>query len=205
MCVPFGTLGFCDSGDFEPFGFAMNSVIYIMPLLNKAIIGHLIVVVFLSGLAMHIVLKSRSRISYFVVFIVFIPLLFYFSYSIYAMCHTCFEITSDGLTIVSGLQSRSIDFEEIRDVFVPDSGFKPKLRTFGLALPGFKRGWFQLKNNERGLLFLTTTESAVCIRTHEYVILLSVEHPERFVDISNKYWHENREEAEKTFGSSPNW
>ena len=127
----------------------MNSVIWTMPVLDKAIIGHLIIMAFLSALAIYIVLKSQNRTSSFLPLIVLIPTLCYFCYSLYTMSHTSFEITSAGLTIVSGLQSRIIDVEKIQDVSCIDSDFKPKLRICGFSLPGYKRGWFHKGYNNR--------------------------------------------------------
>ena len=173
----------------------MNDVVFIMPVLNKAILGHLIVMVFLSGLAIYIVLKSQKWITCFMPLIAVLPVLLYSYSSLYTMYHTRFMITSEGLTVESGFQCNRLDVNEIHDVCIPDFDVKPKLKTCGFALPGYRRGWFKLRNHERGLFFLSSFEKAVCVRTHEYVILLSVEIPEKFIDTARIYWHRKRKET----------
>ena len=170
----------------------VTSEVFFMPLLGKAIISHCIVIVFLTGLIIYFILKPPKRWLLWVILPVVIPVFFYFCYSFYAIFHTRFEMTSDGLLIVSGFHRSRFHREVIREVSVPDSDLKPMLRSFGLSLPGYKRGRFQLRNNERGLVFLTAFQNAVCVRTHDCVILLSVESPERFVNVSKRCW--SREE-----------
>ena len=167
----------------------MNSEICTLPLLTKGLVSHLIILVLLSSFALYCIIKSQTQISYFIIFVVFGPFLVYFFHSFYALHHTYFEIAFDGLRIQSGLHKRTIDLHEIRDIFIPDSRFKPKLRICGLALPGCKRGWFTLGTSRRALLFATNFESDVCVRTSDYVILMSVENPERFVRTSHAFWH----------------
>lgn len=166
----------------------MTSEIFFMPLFNKAIISHLMVIVFLLGLIVYNVLHTRNRMSCCVTLFLIFLVLCSVCYNLYAMYHTRFEMTSDGLTIKLGIQSMRFRVEEICEVSIPDSTLKPKLRTCGFSLPGYSGGYHQLRNNERGLVFVTTFEKAVGVRTRDRVIVMSVETPRRFVDASHRYW-----------------
>ena len=58
----------------------------------------------------------------------------------------------------------------------------PQWRTLGTGLPGYKAGWFRLKNGEKALLSLTDTRRAVYLPTSRgFVLLLSPAEPERFL------------------------
>ncbi len=60
--------------------------------------------------------------------------------------------------------------------------YKPRWRTFGTGLPGYKAGWFRLRNGEKALLSLTDTHRAVYIPTREgYALLLSPAQPDSFL------------------------
>ncbi|HET6568109.1 MAG TPA: PH domain-containing protein [Rhodothermales bacterium] len=62
------------------------------------------------------------------------------------------------------------------------SPLRPKWRTNGVGLPGYKSGWFKLRNGEKALLFVTDTERVVYVpTTNGYALLLSVEDPPAFL------------------------
>jgi hypothetical protein len=74
-----------------------------------------------------------------------------------------------------GGSARIIDLERERD-------FAPKWRTMGTGLPGYKAGWFRLRNGEKALVSLTETHRAVYVPTREgFALLLSPAEPERFL------------------------
>ena len=74
-----------------------------------------------------------------------------------------------------GGAARIIDLERERD-------FAPKWRTMGTGLPGYKAGWFRLRNGEKALLSLTDTHRAVYLPTTQgYALLLSPAQPDSFL------------------------
>ncbi len=74
-----------------------------------------------------------------------------------------------------GGSARIIDLDREKD-------FAPKWRTMGTGLPGYKAGWFRLRNGEKALLSLTETHRAVYVPTREgFALLLSPAEPERFL------------------------
>ena len=55
-------------------------------------------------------------------------------------------------------------------------------RTNGINLPGYSVGWFNLKNGERALAFVTDRKNVVYLPTrNRYALLLSVAEPKAFV------------------------
>ncbi len=56
------------------------------------------------------------------------------------------------------------------------------LRTWGVGLPKYATGWFLLKNQQTGFLFVTDDTEVVHIPTKDHQnLLLSLENPESFV------------------------
>jgi hypothetical protein len=52
----------------------------------------------------------------------------------------------------------------------------------GTGLPGYRSGWFRLRNGEKALLYLTDTSRAVYVPTTAgYGVLLSPQNPDEFV------------------------
>jgi hypothetical protein len=55
-------------------------------------------------------------------------------------------------------------------------------RSNGINLPGYSVGWFNLKNGERALTFVTDRKNVVYLPTrNRYALLLSVANPEAFL------------------------
>lgn len=53
----------------------------------------------------------------------------------------------------------------------------------GTGLPGYRAGWFRLRNGEKALLYVTDGSRAVYIPTNRgYSLLLSSQNPERLVN-----------------------
>jgi hypothetical protein len=99
-----------------------------------------------------------------------------------------FELSAAGLQLRGDLYGRFIPVGELRgdqarEVNVSaDPALAPKWRLFGTAIPGYRSGWFRLRNGERALLYVTDPTRAVYIPTRNgYSLLLSVTDPARFV------------------------
>jgi hypothetical protein len=108
----------------------------------------------------------------------------------YQSRHAIFTVNEQGLRISPGLYSRfipkeNINTDEVRLVNLDvENAYKPKWRTNGASLPGYKAGWYKLQNNEKALLFVTDKSNVVYIPTTEnYSVLLSVREAEEFVDL----------------------
>jgi uncharacterized protein (DUF58 family) len=111
----------------------------------------------------------------------------------YASQHTRFVVSSDGLRITGTLSGRMIPKNQIQVSSVRpvnlevERQYLPSWRTNGIGLPGYRAGWFKLKNGEKSLLFLTDRSHAVYIPTSNgYSVLASVPDPERFAESLRK-------------------
>jgi len=105
-----------------------------------------------------------------------------------------FEVSKEDLRIRAHLYGRTIPMgslvtDEVKTVDLRhDRELNPRWRTNGAGLPGYAAGWFKLRNGEKALLFLTDRTRVVYLPTREgYSVLLSVEHPDRFVDTLRRY------------------
>tara|TARA_B100000315_G_scaffold214356_1_gene212894 strand:- start:25 stop:474 length:450 start_codon:yes stop_codon:yes gene_type:complete len=126
--------------------------------------------------------------------IFFILLIGLFVFIGYSIRNTKFEVTDQGLRIKGGIYGRFIHNEEIIGENVKiidlnaDLGYKPRIRTNGIGLPGYSEGWFKLKNKEKALLFVTDRSNVVYIPTkQDYSVLLSASDPEEFYQVT-KQW-----------------
>jgi hypothetical protein len=103
--------------------------------------------------------------------------------------HSRFELSDAGLRLRGDLYGRLIPAAELRggaarivDLGATDE-LQPRLRTMGTALPGYRAGWFRLRNGEKALLYVTDTRQAVYLPTRRgYSLLLSPQQPERFLE-----------------------
>ena len=92
--------------------------------------------------------------------------------------------SADGLVISNSLFGRTVHLNdmklaEARVINFSDSPeLKPKIRTFGISLPGHHTGWYKLKNGEKALLFLTGKKNIVYLPTQEgFSVLVSSDEP----------------------------
>ena len=99
-----------------------------------------------------------------------------------------FEVSAEGLRLRGDLYGRTIPIGDIRAgdarrinlAATPD--LAPRRRTMGTGLPGYRSGWFRLRNGERALLYLTDWSRAVYVPTTDgYSLLLSPADPDRFL------------------------
>lgn len=99
-----------------------------------------------------------------------------------------FELSPEGLRLRGDLYGRFVPAAQLRGGsarvvdLTREHELQPRRRTFGTALPGYRAGWFRLRNGERALLYLTDTHRAVYVPTRgDYVLLLSPRDPDAFV------------------------
>src|SRR5688572_23248786 len=99
-----------------------------------------------------------------------------------------FEVSPDGLRLRGDLYGRLIPIEQLRAASASRVDFSatpeltPARRTMGTGLPGYRAGWFRLKNGERALVYLTDDRRAVYVPTTAgYSVLVSPGEPDRFL------------------------
>lgn len=122
------------------------------------------------------------------VFLILVGVLIALYLSLTGSRNARFEVSSDGLRLRGDWYGRLIPASEIRTTDVrrvdldQDRNLQPRMRTMGTALPGYRAGWFRLRNGEKALLYLTDAKRAVQVPTTEgYSVLLSPADPDAFV------------------------
>ena len=110
-----------------------------------------------------------------------------FAFIGYSARNVKFEVSEQGLRITGGIYGRFIPKEEIvaerAEIINLDvsQGYKPRIRTNGIGLPGYAEGWFKLRNDEKALLFVTDRSNVVYVPTSKgYSVLLSVKDAAEF-------------------------
>ncbi|HEV8446412.1 MAG TPA: PH domain-containing protein [Gemmatimonadaceae bacterium] len=95
-----------------------------------------------------------------------------------------FEVSASGLRLRGDLYGRmvpaaSLQLDQARPVdLTRDRDLQPVRRSVGTALPGYRSGWFSLRNGQRALLYVTDPSRVAYVPTRDrYVILLSVADP----------------------------
>jgi hypothetical protein len=99
-----------------------------------------------------------------------------------------FEVSPAGLRLRGDLYGRLIPMEQVRAEsasrvdFTAMPELTPARRTMGTGLPGYRAGWFRLKNGERALVYLTDNTRAVYVPTTAgYSVILSPGEPDQFL------------------------
>lgn len=95
-----------------------------------------------------------------------------------------FEVSPAGLRVLGGLHGRLLPFSALQldsarvlDLHATPS-LAPARRTWGVAIPGYRSGWFRLRDGERALLYVTDPSRIAYIPTRRgYALLLSVADP----------------------------
>ena len=110
-------------------------------------------------------------------------------YTAYAARNSRIELKTKSIKLVGDFWGRETPYDalNVAGARVLDlsiyTAFAPKRRTFGTGLPGYASGWFRLQNGEKALLYLTNRRQVAYVPTFEgYALLLSVEHPENFIE-----------------------
>jgi hypothetical protein len=102
--------------------------------------------------------------------------------------NSTFELSSEGLRLRGDFYGRMIPASHIRGtdaarIDIDASPYRPTFRTNGIAVPGYRAGWFRLRNKHKGLLYVTDPKSVVVVPTTEgYDVLLSVIDADRFLE-----------------------
>lgn len=100
-----------------------------------------------------------------------------------------YELSPDGIAFRGDMYGRKlIPAAELRGGSARivdldrEPGLAPRWRTMGTALPGYRAGWFRLRNGEKALVSLTDTHRAVYVPTSQgYSLLVSPAEPDRFL------------------------
>ena len=112
-----------------------------------------------------------------------------------------FEVSRGGLRIQGDIYGRLIPAtdlvaDSVQRVDILRGGLRPVARVGGTSLPGYRSGWFQLKNGSKALLYVTDPGKVVYVPTRDgYSLLLSVADADRFVDEVRQLGKETRRSA----------
>ena len=89
---------------------------------------------------------------------------------------TTFHRRSLALAGLQLAEARVVDLGERTDL-------KPLLKTNGTGLPGFKSGWFRLRNRRKAFVAMTTGPRVLWLPTHNgYDLLLQPRQPQALLD-----------------------
>lgn len=98
-----------------------------------------------------------------------------------------FEVSDAGVRLRGELYGRLVPAHQLRGdgVRVVDltqtRELEPTFRRVGTALPGYRAGWFRLRNGERALLYVTDERRAVYVPTTAgWSLLVTPRDPEGF-------------------------
>ena len=100
-----------------------------------------------------------------------------------------FELSEAGLRLRGDMYGRMIPVDTLRGgaarivdlANTPD--LQPRRRRMGTAFPGYRAGWFRLRNGEKALVYLTETSRTVYVPTRAgYSVMLTPQQPERFLE-----------------------
>src|SRR5262245_57331685 len=99
-----------------------------------------------------------------------------------------FEVSSDGLRLTGDFYGRNIAVSDLRggsakrvDISTVND-LQPVRRTMGTGLPGYRAGWFRLRNGEKALLYVTDPTKAVYVPTRlDYSVIVTPNDPDAFL------------------------
>ena len=115
-----------------------------------------------------------------------------FGFMAYGIKKVKFTLTDQGLRIRGGLYGRFIP----RDALMGEGArvlnlnleeaYRPRMKINGITLPGYREGWFKLRNGEKALLFVTDWSKVAYVPTREgYSLILSTSQPESLLRAIN--------------------
>jgi hypothetical protein len=99
-----------------------------------------------------------------------------------------FELSSEGLRLRGDFYGRMIPARELvpaeaKVVDISEGPYRPVMRTGGTAMPGYRAGWFRLRNGHKALLYVTDPNRVVLVPTTAgYDVLLSVAETPEFLN-----------------------
>ena len=124
--------------------------------------------------------------------VLLIPLaivLILFGASFIGMKSAQFEISNAGLRLRGDLYGRTIPIADLRGGSArrldidQTSEWQPTRRTLGTGLPGYRAGWFRLRNGEKALLYVTDPAKAVYVPTRlGYSVMVTPGNPDEFLN-----------------------
>ncbi|GLC24919.1 hypothetical protein rosag_14320 [Roseisolibacter agri] len=111
------------------------------------------------------------------------------AYTLSAARTARFEVSAHGLRLRGDFYARTIPAAALQ----PDAAravdlrteqaLQPVARTGGTAVPGYRAGWFRLRDGERALLYVTDPSRVAYVPTRAgYSVLVSVADPAAFID-----------------------
>jgi hypothetical protein len=110
------------------------------------------------------------------------------TYAAFASRHVKFEVSETGVRIRGDMYGRFVPkdkmvLKQARAVnLTEEQALAPKWRTNGTAYPGYKSGWFRLKDDSKALVFITDPHRVVYVPTVDgSCLLMSVSEPEKFL------------------------
>ena len=107
---------------------------------------------------------------------------------VFAAKNTSISINDREIVINSFIYGRKIPIEnvltnEIKTINLRiDKEYGVKIRTNGIALPGFCSGWMRLKNGKKALVFLTDTQNVLLMPTKDFIVMFSMKERDEFID-----------------------
>ena len=115
---------------------------------------------------------------------VILALVILFGGLLYSARHVAFTVTDTGVTVTGDIYGRTIPLADllvgqasIKDL-ATDPEFGLRWRTNGVGLPGYRSGWFRLKNGDKALIFVTDKEHVVTVPTTQgYTLMMSPRDP----------------------------
>lgn len=112
------------------------------------------------------------------------------TWAAWASRNTRFEVTKDGITIHGDMYGRFVPKDKMvlksaRAVDLSkDDTLAPKWKTNGAGFPGYKSGWYRLKDDSKALVFITDPKSVVYVPTVDgSCLMVSVPNPEQFLAV----------------------
>jgi hypothetical protein len=98
-----------------------------------------------------------------------------------------FEVSSMGLRLAGDFYGRTIAANDLRGgsarrIDIGTGDLQPVRRTLGTGLPGYRSGWFRLRNGQKALLYVTDPRKAVYLPTSlDFVVIVTPDDPEQFL------------------------
>jgi hypothetical protein len=110
------------------------------------------------------------------------------TYAAISSRNTKFEVSKDGVTILGDMYGRFVPKDKMVlksaravDLTVEEK-YAPKWKTNGAGFPGYKSGWYRLKDDSKALVFITDPHRVVYIPTVDgSCLMMSVAEPEQFL------------------------
>jgi hypothetical protein len=110
------------------------------------------------------------------------------SWAAWASRNTTFEVARTGITIRGDMYGRFVPKDKMvlksaRAVDLSrEVNLAPKWKTNGAGFPGYKSGWYRLKDDSKALVFITDPKSVVYVPTVDgSCLMISVANPEQFL------------------------